>query len=128
MSEEDPFEKMCGFDVEASEAETFDGYPQSLIALAGLEFEVLMVARDGNVLSGVELCTEDGPIGVVDGSHTDLTYISLIRMHEITTKANVEPAPEDTPESPKPKLSVYLPTHAEIEAQVLAAIARGDAC
>ena len=118
MSEEDPFEKMCGFCVEASEVETFDGYPRSLIDLAGGEFEVLMVARDGNVLSGVELCAEDGPIGVVDGGHTDLTYISLIRMHEIMAKATVE-VPEDDPDSPK--LSVYLPTHDEIEAQVLQA-------
>ena len=52
------------------------------VIFGGLARELFAVIRDdsgdwldlsGNVLSGVELCTEDGPIGGVDGSHTDLT-------------------------------------------------------
>lgn len=120
MSEEDPFEGMCGHKVEASEVETFEGYPQSLLDLAEAadgEFEVRLVDREGGVLSGLAVRDQHGPIGVVDGSHTDLTYIALVQMHGATTKATVE-VPEVDPKSPK--LMVYLPTHDEIEAQVMA--------
>lgn len=126
MSEEDPWESLCGFSVEAVAVDSFDGYPQSLLELTGGEIEVVMVPNEGGVMDPIGLAIDDRPVGNLDGSIVDIHYLSLIRMqgHPIVTKGAVE-VPADAPEAPK--LSVYLPTHAEIEKQALAAIARGDA-
>lgn len=133
MSEDDPFEPLCGFSVEALAVDTFDGYPQALLnpPISVLDpssgdIEVVMVPNEGGVMDPIELTIDDRAVGTIDGSIVDLVYLSLIRIqgYPIVTKGTIKVL-EDSPDAPK--LSVYLPTHAEIEKQALAAIARGDA-
>lgn len=133
MSEEDPWESLCGFSIEALAVDTFDGYPQSLLDPPASvldpssgKVEVVMVPNEGGVMDPIELTIDDRTVGTIDGNIVDLHYLSLIRLqgYPIVTQGTIE-VPADAPQSPR--LSVYLPTHAEIEKQAIAAIARGDA-